>query len=60
MVSLLFFPAVNHKCSSVTPCLHGGVCESVDWAYQCNCTNTNHHGPMCETGKEKVNVCLFV
>ena len=34
----------------MSPCFHGGVCEAVEWNYQCNCANTDHYGPNCETG----------
>ena len=42
---------VFHKCSSVSPCHNGGVCEAVDWIYQCHCTGTAHHGSLCQKGR---------
>ena len=53
------FYLVYHACSSQKPCHGGGVCEAVGWIYQCNCTNTNHYGPNCETGRKFLNVNLL-
>ena len=50
LLILRIFCSVFHKCSVVNPCRHGGVCEAVDWTYQCNCAGTAHHGPVCEKG----------
>ena len=38
---------VISRCSSVESCKHGGVC----YKSRCFCTNTEHYGPLCETGK---------
>ena len=46
---------VLHKCSpNDDTCHHGGVCEAVNWIYQCNCID--HHGPKCGTGNR---VCVL-
>ena len=58
--SVIVFLPVRHKCSSQSPCPYGGVCEAVDWIYQCNCTGTNHYGPRCETGTKYSNLCQGV
>ena len=42
----------------MSPCFHGGVCEAVEWIYQCNCADTDHYGPMCETGTKYSNRVL--
>ena len=41
---------VHHKCSSNNPCHNDGLCESVENIYQCNCSDTDHYGSLCETG----------
>ena len=50
------FLSVHHACSSQKPCHGGVVCQAVGWIYQCNCTNTNHYGPNCKTGRKFLNV----
>ena len=39
---------VISRCSPVEPCKHNGVCDKS----RCFCTNTDHYGPLCETGKK--------
>ena len=54
------FFSVFHKCSSVSPCHNGGVCEAVEGIYQCNCTGTAHHGTVCQKGRKFIWLRLFV
>ena len=45
-----YFPLALYKCLSVNPCHHQGVCDVVEWIFQCDCSDTDHHGSMCVTG----------
>ena len=44
------------KCSSTEPCNHDGVCDKS----RCFCTNTEHYGPLCETGKVTFSIANIV